>query len=103
MSPLTVPYPPPFAPPFPSRRSQFVDGREVDGVLGSISKEQDSLLASNERIIVLSKSCETLFPLDDFVEMLTSPLEDADLDTGVPQEMVQDLLAVALDDDEVAK
>lgn len=52
---------------------------------------------------MLSKSCETLFPLDDFVEMLTSPLEDADLDTGVPQEMVQDLLAVALDDDEVAK
>ena len=90
--------------PLPSAHPpQFVDGHEADRVLGSISKEQDSLLASNERIIVLSRSCETLFPLDDFVEMLTIPLQDADLDTGVPQEMVQDLLPVVLDDDDQAK
>ena len=38
--------------------SQFYAGKDVDRVLGSIAKEQDSLLASNERIIVrCAKSC----------------------------------------------
>jgi|TARA_B110000902_G_scaffold234822_1_gene279711 hypothetical protein len=32
--------------------------------------------------------------LDNYLALLTKPLDDPDLDTGVPQEMVQDLMSV---------